>query len=841
MSLGNFDLLVSCPGSLDPKDPARKYGRPDPNNRNNFTCNFCGKVTKGGAYRLKQHLVGGFRNVTKCYSCPEHVKEEVKFFMIKKQQAKVGGQMLPRVTQSDVDGCNDDEEDCETLNSKGGSSVKATSKRPRLKGPMDMYFTPIPEDAISGRKNGNEGRQRGSFSICNEESRDKACREIARWFYDAGIPFDAVNYESFGVMIESIALYGPVLKPPSMYELEVPLLKQEVDEILKQMEEHKKEWAQRGCSIVIDGWHDPVAERDFVNFLVNSPKGSMFIRSIDVSEIVGDVNMLFQMLDTMVEEVGENNVVQVVTSNTSNYVKAGRLLEANRPCLYWTPCTTHCVNLMLEDIGKITKVKDALKKCMFINEYINSYASLLNMMRRSTNQRYLHQPTIARFASCFTTLAQLHKQRNNLKKMVTSPEWNASNWPKEAGGKKVASYILQDTFWKNVVYALKLSGPLVKILKMVDEEKKPSMGYIFKAMDSAKEAIANSFTMKEEHYKTAFEYIDARWDCQLHLPLHAAGYFLNPELHYDNPNVSDSEEVMIGFFDCLTRLVPDLEIQDKISCELEAYRNGSGLFGLPIAVRHRKIKSPADWWSSFGYSTPHLQKFAMRVLSLTCSATGCEKNWDGFQLLHTKKKNKRAQRQLKDLVFVRCNRALNRRYSRKDTTNPILLEEIDECNEWLLRKKDENSCADVDDDFVFDDDDLTWGAVDRVVGTSAPSYVTTASRKVRDRSRPSFKSDREKGHASCSTPKTSLRTMALDDEDEIEEDIGVDDDYVEDDDAYIDDLSYEEEASDVPSRSVQSGADPIASDTPGRRDLQLQGTPSHFRRNAVYVRRRRRF
>ncbi|KNA19356.1 hypothetical protein SOVF_062340 [Spinacia oleracea] len=165
MSLGNFDLLVSCPGSLDPKDPARKYGRPDPNNRNNFTCNFCGKVTKGGAYRLKQHLVGGFRNVTKCYSCPEHVKEEVKFFMIKKQQAKVGGQMLPRVTQSDVDGCNDDEEDCETLNSKGGSSVKATSKRPRLKGPMDMYFTPIPEDAISGRKNGNEGRQRGSFSI----------------------------------------------------------------------------------------------------------------------------------------------------------------------------------------------------------------------------------------------------------------------------------------------------------------------------------------------------------------------------------------------------------------------------------------------------------------------------------------------------------------------------------------------------------------------------------------------------------------------------------------------------------------------------------------------------
>ncbi|KAI3720611.1 hypothetical protein L2E82_31601 [Cichorium intybus] len=49
---------------------------------------------------------------------------------------------------------------------------------------------------------------------------------------------------------------------------------------------------------------------------------------------------------------------------------------------------------------------------------------------------------------------------------------------------------------------------------------------------------------------------------------------------------------------------------------------------------------PAEWWATYGSSAPHLQKFAIRVLSLTCSATSCERNWGVFQHLHTKKRNR---------------------------------------------------------------------------------------------------------------------------------------------------------------------------------------------------------
>ncbi|KAL6526240.1 hypothetical protein OROMI_029880 [Orobanche minor] len=42
-------------------------------------------------------------------------------------------------------------------------------------------------------------------------------------------------------------------------------------------------------------------------------------------------------------------------------------------------------------------------------------------------------------------------------------------------------------------------------------------------------------------------------------------------------------------------------------------------------------RSPASWWERFGTQTPELMSFAIRVLSLTCSASGCERNWSTFE------------------------------------------------------------------------------------------------------------------------------------------------------------------------------------------------------------------
>jgi len=97
--------------------------------------------------------------------------------------------------------------------------------------------------------------------------------------------------------------------------------------------------------------------------------------------------------------------------------------------------------------------------------------------------------------------------------MFVSNEWNANKLLKEAKGREATKTILMPSFWRNVVYILKVMAPLMKTLRLIDGERKPAMGYIYKAMDKAKEAIMKSFKTNESRYKEAFAIIDQRWNC----------------------------------------------------------------------------------------------------------------------------------------------------------------------------------------------------------------------------------------------------------------------------------------------------------------------------------------
>ena len=67
--------------------------------------------------------------------------------------------------------------------------------------------------------------------------------------------------------------------------------------------------------------------------------------------------------------------------------------------------------------------------------------------------------------------------------MFTSKDWTCSKWAKELIGKRVAQTVLMPTFWNIVVYSLKVLGPIVHVLQLVDGEKRLVMGYIYEAMD----------------------------------------------------------------------------------------------------------------------------------------------------------------------------------------------------------------------------------------------------------------------------------------------------------------------------------------------------------------------
>ena len=62
--------------------------------------------------------------------------------------------------------------------------------------------------------------------------------------------------------------------------------------------------------------------------MVNSPAGTWFLKSIDAFDSIINGELMFTYLDDVVEGIGKENVVQVITNNASNYVNVGmRLME----------------------------------------------------------------------------------------------------------------------------------------------------------------------------------------------------------------------------------------------------------------------------------------------------------------------------------------------------------------------------------------------------------------------------------------------------------------------------------------------------------------------------------
>ncbi|KAF6137541.1 hypothetical protein GIB67_031820 [Kingdonia uniflora] len=98
------------------KDEGWEYGEArDPTNRNVVWCKLCNKKCTAGISRLKEHLIGGYLNVTKCPNVPVKVSKKFKDMADKvkndtKEKTRLEEEKRKRA--QDVDEESGEEEDC---------------------------------------------------------------------------------------------------------------------------------------------------------------------------------------------------------------------------------------------------------------------------------------------------------------------------------------------------------------------------------------------------------------------------------------------------------------------------------------------------------------------------------------------------------------------------------------------------------------------------------------------------------------------------------------------------------------------------------------------------------
>ncbi|XP_060216894.1 uncharacterized protein LOC132644325 isoform X1 [Lycium barbarum] len=119
--------------------------------------------------------------------------------------------------------------------------------------------------------------------------------------------------------------------------------------------------------------------------------------------------------------------------------------------------------------------------------------------------------------------------------------------------------------------------------------------------------------------------------------------------------------------------------------------------------------------------------------------------------IHTKKRNRLELSRLNNLVYIKYNRTLRRRYDVGDTVDPILLDNIDEANEWLI------GCPqNEEEELVYEGCDLDWGTVSRASGVEENIYGL--------RGGSSSSRSHNKGKGVATTARSSSRSRCLIDE-----------------------------------------------------------------------------
>ena len=74
--------------------------------------------------------------------------------------------------------------------------------------------------------------------------------------------------------------------------------------------------------------------------------------------------------------------------------------------------------------------------------------------------------------------------------------------------------------------------------------------------------------------------------------MHAIGYFLNPEVFYEKPELEHDEAIMRELYKCIERLIKGVDTREKAVDELSIYIKAEGVFGMDSPFRKMKTKAP---------------------------------------------------------------------------------------------------------------------------------------------------------------------------------------------------------------------------------------------------------
>lgn len=342
----------------------------------------------------------------------------------------------------------------------------------------------------------------------------------------------------------------------------------------------------------------------------------------------------------------------MVTDNASNCVSMGSLLEAEFPNIVWTPCASHCLDLLMEDIGKMKWVDEIATQAASIVTFFTTKHKALAMFREHSKLE-LKKPSSTRFAYLWLLMERLYDVKMALRQTMVSTMWNEWEESSSDSAKDMQRLCFNEAFWERVRAIVIIITPLYRVLRMTDMEG-ATLGLLVHFMRAAKLEMEACDLLEPHERIELMAKVEERWTW-MRRPIHGLAALLHPA--YKSPELFTDWELLADRDIFLPKALRESQEHGKFLEELIAYNDqrGGPAFASPSTWKREYLVKPLFWWDSFGYGHHTLQKVAMRLLAQDCSSGACERNWSSFSLIHTKIRNRLSTKQLEMLVYCRSN------------------------------------------------------------------------------------------------------------------------------------------------------------------------------------------
>ena len=256
-------------------------------------------------------------------------------------------------------------------------------------------------------------KQTSVVKLNEVQLRKEADDAIARWAFATGQALRAVDDFFFRDALEKVAAAGPGRTHLTRKRLKEDMIPQEKKRVRREQKAaatlNKELFGQ---SIVSDGYTD-ANRRPLVNVLLVSPAGELFMEAIDTSGNTKSMQYIANQVKTYIDRDVDLVVMDGACSG------AIKLLQEEFPWLSGVVCTTHSLDLLMEDLGTMDFAAEPLAKARRLVKFINNHHKTRALFA-ALSDLVLLSPAATRFGYNFMMAERILRCEESVRKLFGS-------------------------------------------------------------------------------------------------------------------------------------------------------------------------------------------------------------------------------------------------------------------------------------------------------------------------------------------------------------------------------------------------------------------------------------